>query len=537
MSDYYEIKPPQETPTLFGKNEKTGETPTLFGKGEKSPLLQNYHGHVAEHGHEHGHGHDHAEEEEEEEEEEDQGRKKLCRAMALCLFFMTAEVVGGFFAGSLAILTDAAHLLADFAAMAIGIFAISLTKQKATREYSFGFHRAEILGALMRIWCVLIIWLATGGLVVAAVNRIITPQHVDGPLMFGLACLGLVVNVLMLFILTDGGSHSHSHGGGHGHSHGLPDEEDENVNVRAMYIHIIGDLIQAIGVVIAGLLIWLEPFDVGTYKCDAKPEGCSYWSIADPICTMFFAVLVLCTTYNIVWECVDVIMEKVPTNVNCEKLVNELLTLKNVVDVHDLHVWTMSKGKNAASCHITIQECCEGMDVLRTALQVCEKHNCPHTTIQLEVQGVKIHDEICHSSFKTSTVGTKKIVRTNSEEHKHGHEHGHGHECSGHGDEHGHGDDSFQTPREHGHGEEHGHGDVEHGHGGHGDEHGHGDGHQHGPECSGHGGHGHGDGHGHGHDDGAKEQQTAIDMLQEEHGHGHAHGHDGTMTARGDEQV
>merc|ERR1719482_2015186 len=141
----------------------------------------------------------------------------------------------------------------------------------------------------------------------------------------------------------------------------------------------------------------------------------------------------------------------------------------------------MSKGKNAASCHITIQECCEGMDVLRTALQVCEKHNCPHTTIQLEVQGVKIHDEICHSSFNTSTVGTKKIVRTNSEEHGHGH--------------------------------------------------------QHGPECSGHGGHGHGDGHGHGHDDGAKEQQTAIDMLQEEHGHGHAHGHDGTMTARGDEQV
>jgi zinc transporter 2 len=423
------------------------------------------HGHE-EHGHEeHGHGHGHGDHHDEDEAlDMDRDRNKLYRAMFLCLAFMSVEIIGGIIAHSLAIITDAAHLLSDFASMAIGIAAITLAKREATRQYSFGFHRAEVIGALLSV---LIIWLVTGGLVVAAVDRIITPTPVNGPLMFSLAMMGLGVNIIMLFIL---GEHGHSHAGGHGHSHGHGhgDEEESNVNVRAMYIHIIGDLIQAIGVIIAGGLIWWKPFDVGTYHCEEEPiTGCTYWSIADPVCTMFFAVLVLCTTYNIVFECVDVIMQKVPDSVDCVKLTAAINAIENVVDVHDLHVWSMSAGKNAGSLHVTIAKEATNQDamvVLRRALQVCEGHTIPHATIQIEVEGVHIHDDICHSSFRTSTVQGSPPLKAKKPDHGHAHAHAHDETAK---EEHGHehGPDCSEHGHEHGdeHGDEHGHGHAKYG--------------------------------------------------------------------------
>ncbi|ETV66773.1 hypothetical protein, variant [Aphanomyces astaci] len=229
-------------------------------------------------------------------------RKKLQWACLFSLVFMVAEVVGGFMAGSLAIMTDAAHLLSDVAGFCISLFAIWVQTLPASSKMTFGFHRAEILGAIVSV---LVIWVLTGFLVYAAIERFQdaisdSPQeHVDGKLMFIVAVLGLVVNLALMKILghshshgIGGASHGHSHGGNddhhddhhghshggdddhHGHSHGHDEEHGhghnepkkqgddngkpslENLNIQAAYIHALGDFIQSLGVCIAGALIW-----------------------------------------------------------------------------------------------------------------------------------------------------------------------------------------------------------------------------------------------------------------------------------------
>ncbi|KAL4094386.1 hypothetical protein PRIC1_010047 [Phytophthora ramorum] len=258
-------------------------------------------------------------------------QRKLQLACLCSLLFMCAEIVGGFLAGSLAIMTDAAHLLSDVAGFCISLFAIWVGTLPASGRLSFGFQRAEVIGA---VTSVLVIWVLTGVLVYAAVERFMEclqpnpKEHVNGKLMFIVACIGLFVNLILMQILGHGhshgggGGHGHSHGGeahghahgdsssasssdeeGHGHSHahghshgghGHGDLENgkapkpakkklENLNIQAAYIHALGDFIQSVGVCAAGGLIWY------------KPE----WQIADPIATFIFSILVLATTIGI----------------------------------------------------------------------------------------------------------------------------------------------------------------------------------------------------------------------------------------------
>jgi len=200
------------------------------------------------------------------------------------------QVVGGYYAGSLAIMTDAAHLLSDLVGFLISILALYVARKAPTSRLSFGFHRAEILGALVSVF---LIWILSGVLLYEAVLRSISPIHVDGKLMFIVASVGLGINLLMGLTL----GHGHSHG--HSHSHVQGDGTDShtstdvhysatptasgrrlsivNVNVKAAQIHVAGDAIQSVGVMIAGLIIWLKPS----------------LEIADPICTFVFAFLVL----------------------------------------------------------------------------------------------------------------------------------------------------------------------------------------------------------------------------------------------------
>lgn len=163
-------------------------------------------------------------------------RRKLSYAAGFCLLFMIAEVIGGYFANSLAIMTDAAHLLSDLAGFFISIFALWVSTRPATSRMSFGFHRAEILGAILSV---LLIWLLTGFLLWEAVRRIQKPQPVNGRLMLIVSAIGLLINIIMGYILYQAdvghshglsGAHSHSHGGSddhaheHAHSHGGHDE-------------------------------------------------------------------------------------------------------------------------------------------------------------------------------------------------------------------------------------------------------------------------------------------------------------------------
>lgn len=312
-------------------------------------------------------------------------RRKLWIASAMCFVFMIGEIVGGFFANSLAIMTDAAHLLSDLAGFLISIFALWLTERAPTSRLSFGFHRAEILGALISV---LMIWLLTGILVYEAVYRLRNPEDVDGKLMFLVAAGGLTVNAAMGVILHQSGhGHSHGLGGGHsdhGHAHGGHGEEEEetgsrghhghNINVSAAFIHVIGDALQSVGVMIAAALIWW------------KPE----WRVADPICTFLFSILVLFTTTRLIKQSIGVLMEGVPEGIDPDTVQHALETVQGVTQVHDLHIWSLSVGKPSLSVHILCEDHAD--EVLARATALCaNRFNIHHSTIQVERQKDKVH--------------------------------------------------------------------------------------------------------------------------------------------------
>lgn len=227
--------------------------------------------------------------------------KSLSIVCSICLIFMCIEIVGGLISGSLAILSDAAHLLADIAGFIISLIAMMYSKRPATKTHSYGFHRAEVVGA---ICSVALIWALTGVLIVEAIDRIRHPKEINGKLMFFMASIGLVVNLLMALTLhktNDSHHHLHPHhtsnnSSGFGDiSHGTLSLQHvhSNLNIRSALIHIIGDLIQSIGVIIAAAIIWINP----------------QYLLADPICTFVFSLIVISTTFKLLLEAIHVLME------------------------------------------------------------------------------------------------------------------------------------------------------------------------------------------------------------------------------------
>jgi len=309
-------------------------------------------------------------------------RKKLIIASILCLLFMIGETVGGLLANSLAIATDAAHLLTDFASFMISLFSIWMASRPASKKMSFGYYRAEVIGALTSV---LLIWVVTGILVLMAVQRLISGEYeIDAPIMLITAGIGVLVNIVMGISLQMGGvphghhGHTHDHGheemghsndshGSHG-SHGSH-RHSENLNVRAAFIHVIGDFIQSLGVLIAAAVIYFNP----------------HLQWIDPVCTFFFSILVLITTFHIIRDVTNVLMEGIPKGIDFLEVQKTLFNIPGVIKVHNLRVWSLSLDKIALSAHLAIGKNQEPKYVLRKASKLIkEKFNIFDLTIQVE---------------------------------------------------------------------------------------------------------------------------------------------------------
>ncbi|XP_003739244.1 zinc transporter 2 isoform X2 [Galendromus occidentalis] len=276
-------------------------------------------------------------------------KRKLIVASILCLGFMIVECVGGYLASSLAIATDAAHLLTDFASFMISLFAIWISQRPASKRMSFGWHRAEVIGALTSV---LLIWVVTGILVFIAIERVLYKEYeIDSTVMLATAGVGVVVNIIMGCALHHGGlPHGHSHGGqghadhveeGHGHGHGLDHVHDANanINVRAALIHVIGDFLQSLGVLVAALVIYFFP----------------HLKIVDPICTFAFSIIVLFTTITILRETIMVLMEGKPKGIDFHEVRELLTTISGVKHVHNLRIWALTMEKTVLSTHVGIE--------------------------------------------------------------------------------------------------------------------------------------------------------------------------------------
>ena len=299
--------------------------------------------------------------------------KKLFYVSIVCLIFMCIEIIGGYLANSIAIMSDAAHLLSDLFGFAISIISITISKKVATNTMSFGFHRAEIIGALVSVT---LIWGLTLWLLYEATVRIINPVQVDSIIMIIIAVIGFLFNVVMGIVLSWNGighvhiMHNHKHDEEHEHEHDDDDEHEhkknKNVNLRAALIHVIGDALQNIGILIAGIIIYFFP---------------SY-NIMDPLCTYIFSIIVGFTTISILKDCISVLMEGVPMETDLNSIEKDLKSIDGVIDIHDLHVWCLSIGKISMSCHLSCKNPQKTLVVAHKLLK--KKYKISHTTIQVE---------------------------------------------------------------------------------------------------------------------------------------------------------
>ncbi|XP_055467365.1 proton-coupled zinc antiporter SLC30A2 isoform X1 [Psammomys obesus] len=296
-------------------------------------------------------------------------RRKLYVASAICLVFMIGEIIGGYLAHSLAIMTDAAHLLTDFASMLISLFSLWVSSRPATKTMNFGWQRAEILGALLSV---LSIWVVTGVLVYLAVQRLISGDYeIEGATMLITSGCAVAVNIIMGLALYQSG-HGHSHGPGHSHGDDRSrgdSSQQQNPSVRAAFIHVIGDLLQSVGVLVAAYIIYFKP----EYK------------YVDPICTFLFSILVLGTTLTILRDVLLVLMEGTPKGVDFTAVRNLLLSVDGVEALHSLHIWALTVAQPVLSVHIAIAQNADAQAVLKVARDRLQgKFNFHTITIQIE---------------------------------------------------------------------------------------------------------------------------------------------------------
>ncbi|XP_061603045.1 zinc transporter 2 [Cololabis saira] len=306
-------------------------------------------------------------------------KRKLYIASAICLVFMVGEVIGGYMAHSLAIMTDAAHLLTDFGSMMVSLFSLWISSRPPTKTMNFGWHRSEILGALISVMS---IWIVTGALVYLAIERIVRNDYeIEGHVMLVTSGCAVIVNIVMAYILHHSTS-VHPHGSGyhqidengqspigHGHTHALLGDHG-NASIRAAFIHVVGDLLQSVGVMVAAIIIYFRP--------DCK--------VADPICTFLFSVFVLCTTVTILRDVFRILMEGSPRAIEFNAVKEVLLSVKAVKSLHCLHLWALTLGQALISVHLAIAEGADPQLVLQEATDLLHtKFNFYSVTIQVEI--------------------------------------------------------------------------------------------------------------------------------------------------------
>lgn len=270
--------------------------------------------------------------------------KALQGALMVTSFFMVIEFVGGWFSNSLALMSDALHMLTDVGALSLSFFAFWLASRPKSPRMSFGYARAEILGALLNG---LLIWLLSGFLVYEAYLRLKAPPEVSGQIVVVVGMLGLGINVLSLGFLNRA-------------------KEEKNLNIRAAIMHVTFDLLGSLAAVVSGVVIWL-----------------TNWVLIDPILTFMTAILILVASWRLVRESVEVLMESAPTHLDPQVIEKALLEIPGVEALHDLHIWTVSDSQSPAmSVHLISKE---AETTLSQAHEILKKnYSILHTTIQVE---------------------------------------------------------------------------------------------------------------------------------------------------------
>ncbi len=285
-----------------------------------------------------GHNHHHA--------GRSQDRRRLAITLAMVVLYMAAEVVGGWLTNSLALLADAGHMLSDAGAIGLSLFALWIAQRPASPRRTYGYYRAEILAALANGATLIAIAVV---IFLEALGRFRQPLEVAGAPMLAVAIGGLVVNLIALALLSGGQSTS--------------------LNVRGAWLHVLTDALGSVGAIIAAALIWLFGW---------------YW--VDPLVSVLIGLLVIYSAWSLLQEAVSVLMESTPRHLDVDRIREAMLQADGVLEVHDLHVWTITSGFDALSAHVVLADAAlphgKLLAEIRTALH--DRFGIDHITIQIE---------------------------------------------------------------------------------------------------------------------------------------------------------
>jgi cobalt-zinc-cadmium efflux system protein len=270
---------------------------------------------------------------------------RLGVALALAFTTMLAEIAGSWWSGSLALAADAGHMLSDIGSLGLALFATWVASRPAGVRWTYGRVRAEILAALGQG----VALVGVAGLIgVEALSRLATPHPVAGPLLFGIAAFGLVINLVCLWMLSA--------------------DSQRSLNVRGAWLHVLSDALGSVGAMTAGALVWAFG-----------------WSWADPAASLAICGLVIYSSWHLLREVVDVLMEAAPRDLDVDAVHAALSRLRDVRSVHDLHVWTLGSARLALSCHLVVRDASASTALLSEAYAVLgARFGIDHATIQVE---------------------------------------------------------------------------------------------------------------------------------------------------------
>jgi cobalt-zinc-cadmium efflux system protein len=278
-------------------------------------------------------------------------KQTLRLAFFLTIIILVAELIGGLLANSLALLSDAGHVITDIFALGLAWFAIAQSERPANARKTFGYHRVGILAALANAVTLIAVALI---IVLEAIQRFQHPEPIQPLIMFVSAGIGIAINLFIGF-----GLH----------------KESDNLNVRAATLHVFGDVGASVGVIVAGIIILLTG-----------------WMPVDPLLSIGIALLIAVGALRILRETIDILLEAVPKDISMPKLVADMKHVGGVQDVHDLHVWSIASGMCALSCHVLIEDLPpSGSSPILQSLNsmLSEQYHIGHSTIQFECNADK----------------------------------------------------------------------------------------------------------------------------------------------------
>ncbi|TKI52950.1 cation transporter [Lysinibacillus mangiferihumi] len=310
-------------------------------------------------GHNHDHGHDHT---------HGANKKVLLLSFIIITSYMVIEAIGGFLTNSLALLSDAGHMLSDSISLAIALLAFIFGEKAASFSKTYGYKRFEILAAVLNGVTLILIALF---IFYEAIERFANPPEVATTGMLIISVIGLLINIVVAWIMMRGG------------------DTEDNLNMRGAFLHVLSDMLGSVGAIIAALVIMFFG-----------------WGWADPLASVIVAILVLRSGYFVTKSAIHVLMEGTPSNVDVQEIIQIMEQTEGVQSIHDLHIWTITSGTNALSCHAVVDDQLnigESEHILREIEHNLEHKGIKHITIQLETAANR-HGESILCNLKSEPV-------------------------------------------------------------------------------------------------------------------------------------